>query len=748
MSKKHTKFKANEDDLFTFDGRPYRFEQPFEDGIVISSSDDKPKNVVAMTWQHIDGYIRTYRLQIEKGHYSMANAVKRAKERKTPTVSHEVTFRNVLVASFLDEEANGGALDALSRSDAKIKKFYAKFKVENAQLVEDARDELKKKKAKRNLFVSRRQFCRWIARFENNARAADSLMRQNKGSTSYGSSFSPEQLDYYSTFVRGYLNQNQPTVRAAYNMMLADVLARQTAKQPFVEPCSESTFLRLARDMDDRDVDFARHKDKHRIQRKYTFSGKGLQPTYAMQILEMDEHKLDLMRVAKNLGIWERLHEDVQARMEKKSRAWVSVAMDAFSRSICGIRVLPGEPEAAEAVATLAMAVRNKEHETALSGGHIEWPQCGRPDAVHTDAGAPYVSADFQRAVIGLTGKHRIPPSKHPHLRGRVERFFGTLNSRYMHLFSGRTYSNVLMKDKYDPAKHAHLTHMELTELLIRLIVVCYHNTPHRSLNGETPLERWYRSSQEEREVIPPPTQAEYRDIFGIQMKRKVGNNGITILGLDYRSERLSSVREWKHNVELDVRVNDQNMSGISFADPRDGKWYDAQATFEGLDNVPLTDWMETVRFIVAKHGPQARNARRAKELVLNTLADVVKASESSRLAANVGSPLQNEARIVEFEKKNMANFEYSRHLWIDFGNDGDEDAASAEGTQIRENDPMNPVGDFIANGFIEPQSKTAKTRKDTQSRKHAPTPSTDDDAEIDISDVVLEINEEDGSND
>ncbi len=748
MSKKYTKFKANQDDAYTFDERPYRFERPYEHGIVIGSIDDKPKNVVAMSWQDIDGYIRTFRLQIEKGYYSAKNAIKRANERKSPVVSHEVTFRQVLVASFLEEEAEGGGVDAISRSDAKIKKFYAKFKINTKQLVEDARDELKKKKSKRELFVSRRQFCRWIERFEKNARYADSLMRQNKGSTSYGSRFTPEQLEYYSKFVRGYLNQNQPTVRAAYNMMLVDVVAREAANEPFVEPCSESTFLRLARDMDDRDVDFARHKDKHRIQRKYMLSGKGLQPKYAMQILEMDEHKLDLVRVSKNLGIWERLHEDVQAKLEKKARAWISVAMDAFSRSVCGIRVLPGEPEAAEAVATLAMAVRNKEHETALSGGHIEWPQCGRPDAVHTDAGAAYVSADFQRAVIGLTGKHRIPPSKHPHLRGRVERFFGTLNSRYMHLFSGRTYSNVLMKDKYDPAKHAHLTHMELTELLIRLIVVCYHNTPHRSLNGETPLERWYRSSQQDAEVAPPPTQAEYRDIFGIQMKRKVGNNGITILGLDYRSPKLSAVQEYQYNIELNVRINDQNMSAISFEDPRDGKWYDAQATFEGLDNVPLSDWMETVRFVVANHGPMARNARRAKELVLRTLADVVKASESSRLAANVGSPLQNEARILEFEKKNKAIYEYSRHLWIDFGNDGGEVAASADGAEARDTDPMNPVGDFSSEGFIDPQSKTAKTKKATQARKHAPAAPTDDDEEIDISGVILETNKKDGSHD
>ncbi len=740
---KTTKFGIGKDDRVIFDGRHHRYQKPFDGGILLHSDDDKPRSVLALSWQDINGYIRTFRLQVEKDYYSEANAILRAKKRKKPAeVSAEDTLKTAMVIKFLEEEQDGGGADGVARSDVKLKKFYAKFKEANPELVQEARDYLRDKKAKRRLFVGRRQFCRWIERFEENQRSADGLVRQNKGRVSYGTSFTDAQQEYFHKFVREYLSRDEPNVKAVYTMMEAD---HQTNGLKF-ELCSYSTFLRLVNDVDDRDVDMGRGKDKHRVQRKHMISGKGLRAIAPMEILEMDEHMVDLIRVSKNLKIWDLLHPDVQARIKANPRPWVSVAIDACSRSLCAIRVLAGEPEGAEAVATLAMAVRSKEGSTALSGEALEWPQCGRPKAVHTDAGAAYISAVFQQAVISLTGKSRIPPSKHPHLRGRVERFFKTINSRYMHLFSGRTFSNVLMKDKYNPAQHAHITHQELTDLLLRLIVQCYHNTPHRKLNGETPLERWYRASHTTEAVNPPPTDEEYRDIFGIQLKRKIGNYGITILGNTYRSPELSSVREWDYEVELDVRLNDQDISSISFLDPRDNEWKDAYATFEGFEKVPLTDWMETVRYILSKHGPKARNVQRAKRIVLDALSGAMKTSENSRTAAGVGAPLLNEKRIVEFEKKKMAGFEWSRHLAIDYGNDVPVTVDRPTVTPSADPDPMNPVGEFDSSGLIDPQGKAAKTKKDNKSR--SPAASKAADTVVDTSGVVLIIEEMDGSDD
>ncbi|MGO8601321.1 hypothetical protein ACDA55_37490, partial [Rhizobium ruizarguesonis] len=51
-------------------------------------------------------------------------------------------------------------------------------------------------------------------------------------------------------------------------------------------------------------------------------------------------HKLDVIRLLVLNGIWDYLHPEVRRRLEEKiekndGRVWLSVALDAFSRSVC-----------------------------------------------------------------------------------------------------------------------------------------------------------------------------------------------------------------------------------------------------------------------------------------------------------------------------------------------------------------------------------------------------------------------------
>ncbi|MBW9051162.1 hypothetical protein [Rhizobium mesosinicum] len=754
-----TRFAIGSDDRVLLFGRPYRFERDFEEGIVVRSDDDKPTDVVALTWQDINGRLRKFTLTIEKGYYSVANAIKRAsenKKRKLFELSPEDVLRSVMVRAFLeaeaeDEAAKEAASVAVKRSDAKIKRFYRKFEIENAPLLLEARVYKKGKGSKRDVLVGPRQFRRLIERFEKTDADDTALVRQHRGRVPSGSEFTEEQQEHFATYANYYLNSDEPTVRAAFTRMEADQAESIAQGKPFIELCSYSTFLRIVREIDDVIVDLGRSRDKHRVARKYIMSGKGLKVDYPMQILEMDEHKIDLMRILKNMNRWKLLHPDVQAKIGEMGRPWLSVAMDAYSRSVCGMRLLVGDPDGEEAVATLAMAVRNKEVETALSGYSIEWPQCGTPDAVHTDAGAGYISSEFQKAVIGLTGKHRIPPSKHPHLRARVERFFRTLNSRYMHMFSGRTFSNVLDRDNYDPRKFAHLTHQKLAELLIQLIVGAYHNTPHRGLNGQTPLEVWYLGSQLERPVPPPPNEQDYRDIFGLQLTRKIGSHGLTFLFIPYWSDELAKAQGTKFGDELNVRVNDQDLSALSFQDPADGSWKDAFATHEGFKNVSAADWMETLDYCMKNNGPRTRNSRRAKEILLRTLKDVQAESERSRLAAGVASPMLKAKTVENFEKTRAAAFHFSRHLWFDRGNEADpitEEVNPVDGNADEDTpaiDVMNPQGEFSKVGLIEPGTPEPVGRSSTSRKAKSTTPiQPDDDVEVDDSHIVLRTSDKD----
>ncbi|TZG34285.1 Mu transposase C-terminal domain-containing protein [Agrobacterium sp. B1(2019)] len=741
--KKVTYTEIGTDDRLEFFGRSYRFDERLEDGVVIKSDDDRPQNTVVLTWMEIREHIHLDQLVIERGYFSKENAIKRAAKRSLDKLRADVALKTVAVRQFLEELEEG----TLTKSDDDIKKFLRKFRLENAALIEKADDARKTRGNKKRGIVSVRQFRRWLKVFQNGNRLDGSLVWKHRGRVAFGSKFTADELKYFGVYINEFLNENVPSMWAAFSKMERD----HTRNKEPGRLCSYGTFRRMVAATDEFAVKLARDKDHHLTTRRHAISRKGLQPRYPLHIVEMDEQNLDLMVICEMFGFWEFLAPEIQAEIEKIRRVWICIALDAYSRSILGMRILAGAPCAAESIATLAMAVRDKEYTTALSQEIVEWPQCGIPDRVHTDAGAGFANDEFPLVVQALTGKHAIPPSKHPHLRSRVERFFKSLSTRYMHFFSGQTFENILLKGQYKPEKHAHITREMLCELLVQLIVICYHNTPHRSLSGETPLERWYRGSQQERGVSPPPTVEQYRDIFGIRLLRIVGRHGITILGNVYASKELDDLAMHKLNSEVEVRMNDRDMSAISFKDPRDGEWYDAYATFEGFKGVSVPEWMETVIYIREKFGHNAPGKERARRIVADTLAAVEKTANATRLAHEIGSPLISEKTIKMFERKNMMNWQWSKHLYVDFADPSQRPVS--EGTvepvvSASEDDHMNPTGTFDAGVLEEPnETRTAhnvprktKTQKATKSKSLRPAENEDEDDELDINLVTLRV--------
>lgn len=673
----YTRIAIQKDDRVLFKGLYYSFHSEIENGVMLAPMDEgTPRQFQPLHWHEISLYIRARVLEVEKGYFGAANAIKRAQRAKIFDLPPDVILRARMCAEFLaaaEDVYDTG--EYYSRTDASITKFLAKFEAENAAMVAESRGGKKEMHYRDKTLVGPRQFRRLLRTFEDNHFEPASLLPRYKGHAAAGSKFDTS-LQYIMKFARLYQSKDRPTMKACYARMVTDCGERKELGLKTVDIPSLRTFQRIIRELGDYENELGRTDNKLRVHRKHVFGKKGLKVTRPLEIVEMDEHEMDLVRILNKNGIWEFLHPDVQKRVSEKSRAWVSVALDAYSRSICGMRLLYDAPDGNSAVATLAMVARVKDAETALHGTTSPWPQGGTPEAIHTDAGAGYVSAAFQAAAMALTGKHVIPPSKHPHLRSRVERFFGTLNQRYIHLFSGRTFSNVLLKDEYDSEKHAHIEHDALSDLLCRLIVDCYHNTVQRGLYGLTPLEAWYRGSQLDGAVEAHPSADEYRDIFAITDTRRLGNHGIVILGNRYSNEDLQRIRKHNYNAQLVIRINDQDISKISVKDRYVNKWITVPAVFDGLKNVTLFEWMETIRYM-NKHF-SARVAH-SQALVSRTIADVQTVSDHSKESYGIGSPLLDASIIRRFEKKEMGTFSYSQPQNVDFGDEEDSAVVDAE---------------------------------------------------------------------
>ncbi|TAV21358.1 transposase [Rhizobium ruizarguesonis] len=602
-----TFYGIGEDDLVLVSGHRFRYSKSYDTGVVLRSANDNGLvKTVPYEWVTIARLFNDGKLEIDRGYYSERNAIERARSVKSFELPPEKVLRAKMVSHFIaqEEDVIEWRFEKCDRSDKDINRFFALFMSDkdNEELIKEAESSIARK-GKKKLFVGPRQFRRLLARFEENELNPSALADRYPGGGSPGSTLSQSDLEFTLDFVNQARTPDMPTTLFAWEEMQR--VNNQLLKdgKPGHRLVSLSTFQRMRSEASDFLNDVGKNDTKHRVERKYFFSKQGLQVTRPLEIVEMDEHQVHLMTMLVKNRIWDHLHPDAQVRIKALGRPWLSVALDAYSRSVVGMKLLKGAPDADAAVATLAMVAQQKDRISALLGAQTGWPQCGTPEAVHTDAGAGYVSAKFELAVMMFTGRHRIPPSRHPHLRGRVERFFRTINQRYIHLFSGQTFSNPLMKGDYDPEKYAHVTDEEFADLVARLIIDCYHNTKHRAL-GMTPLEAWYRGSQMAKGgILPPPSLRKYREIFGTTIKRSIGNKGLEIAGNVYSNDRLFEIRKKWHRAKLWIRMNEEDISVISVKHRRLNKWVEVPAVFPGLSGVTLDEWQEAIRLNERRFG-------------------------------------------------------------------------------------------------------------------------------------------------
>ncbi|MBD8687192.1 MULTISPECIES: DDE-type integrase/transposase/recombinase [unclassified Rhizobium] len=640
----------------------------WEHGYIFVTCDDlDPPKTEVRTFEQIDEMHRWRHLEQEKGWFSTRNAIYRQKLAvRIFDLPSETIFRARMVAEFLELEIDryeSGAF--VTRSDSGYEAFIKDFVKENEHLIPT-------KKGKREVIPGPRQFGRLVKRYEENNYDPQSLLPRHRGGVGRKTDFSPEELGFHVEFATAYQSRDRPTKIDCYAQMGEANQKRKAGGDSAMRVPSLRTFQRIIDGLGDYKNEVTRAGDPSRVTRKYSISRRGYQPQRPLEFVEMDEHKFDVIRMLVKTGMWEMLHPEVREKIENKmgstndGRVWLSVALDAYSRSVCGAKLLWGAPDGASAVATLAMVARSKQLETRLYGTMTQWPQGGTAEYIHVDAGSSYTSHEFQQAALSYTGHVSVPASKHPHLRGRVERFFRTLNQRYIHLLSGQTFSNVLLRDRYDAQKHRHMTDEQLAEFLVLLIVDCYHNTPHRALKGLTPLQMWYHGTQKGKGTVAGyPDPRTYAEAFSVIKTYKVGKDGISILGLPYSNEWLQSRRETRYDLELSVKINEIDISRILVKDPFSQEWFEVACAFDGLENFRALDWMEQLKYLKKRFGTSSTISVEVARSGLSRARDL---AQSSKASAGIGAPTMTSATLEYWEKELVGSFKIAREASTDYG--------------------------------------------------------------------------------
>ena len=126
--------------------------------------------------------------------------------------------------------------------------------------------------------------------------------------------------------------------------------------------------------------------------------------------------------------IWQADHVLMDVKIanakNKPEQPWLTIIIDDCSRAICGYELSFVAPSAAKTSLCLRHAVWRKSDP--------DWPVFGVPEILYTDHGSDFTSKHIEQVCINLKIQLIFSQIGQPRGRGKIERFFRTLNQKLL----------------------------------------------------------------------------------------------------------------------------------------------------------------------------------------------------------------------------------------------------------------------------------------------------------------------------
>lgn len=340
--------------------------------------------------------------------------------------------------------------------------------------------------------ISARTLHRWHQLYRNGGDAAlDPHPRADKGVRRTA----PETVAFIERLA---LTRPRPSIATLHRLAAAD------AQQRELPAPSYATVRQIVRALDPALVTLAlegpaSYRDKHEL----VFRRRAERPN---QTWQSDHTELDILIVGAN---------------GKPDRPWLTTVMDDYARAICGYTVFTGAPSAINTALALRQAIWRKTDPA--------WAMCGIPDILHVDHGSDFISHHLERTAIALHIRIIHSTVGRPQGRGKIERFFGTVNTELLAELPGYIAHG-------HPVPTPKLSLAELDTALEGFVAI-YNERTHSEL-GVSPRSAWIAEGWLPR----MPESLEKLDglLLTVAHTRVVRRDGIRFQGLRYVSPTLA----------------------------------------------------------------------------------------------------------------------------------------------------------------------------------------------------------------
>ncbi|WP_102335249.1 Mu transposase C-terminal domain-containing protein [Salimicrobium jeotgali] len=247
------------------------------------------------------------------------------------------------------------------------------------------------------------------------------------------------------------------------------------------------------------------HEGKKGYQNKYDLIHRR-EADYPNEIWQADHTPLDIM---------------VLNEKGEPERPWLTIILDDYSRAVAGYFVTFQAPTAIHTALVLHQAIWRKSNP--------DWKICGIPEKFYTDHGSDFTSNHLEQVAIDLKINLIFSTIGVPRGRGKIERFFSTINQLFLQDLPG--YIGNEMNTSL-------ITIKELDEKLANFIIYTYHHRIHSTTKKE-PIHAWNHSG-----FLPHmPESLTSLDLLllNVAKARKVHSDGIHFQGLRYINTHLTA---------------------------------------------------------------------------------------------------------------------------------------------------------------------------------------------------------------
>ena len=263
---------------------------------------------------------------------------------------------------------------------------------------------------------------------------------------------------------------------------------------------------------------------------------------------------------------------DDKTKLPCGGRPWLTIAIDAYSRYPLGFYIGFEPPSVYSVMMCLRQAIAPKtELFDKFPDIPADWRALGLPMKLVADNAKEIVGHSLPHACAQLAIELETSPVRTPKYKGVIERFFRTLNTRFLHRLPGTTYGSpkILKDNEITPQNNMSMSFDMFQYLFLKWLTQDYCKSPNRNLGG-IPEDLWIKGTELHR-VYMPDRVDDLRIALSRQARGTLTREGIRYNNLRYRNPKtINEVLEsGKHqSVEVDFYYDPTNLARIHVLSP------------------------------------------------------------------------------------------------------------------------------------------------------------------------------------